>query len=131
MFFQTLSAMITHIAWVVLARNGWMGNPIECRMPLIRPARENSIDHMIETITHDVTTGRKNAVRSTSRPRSGSFIMKATTSARIVSPMTANTVKNAVFPSAWRNCGSWASLTKLPKPTKTGARLRVASKKLR
>ena len=31
---------------------------------------------MIETMTHEVTTGRKNAVRKTSRPRNCSFIMK-------------------------------------------------------
>ena len=76
-----------------LARNGWTGSPTARRPPLISPSRANNIDHMIDTITHDVTTGRKKAVRRTIRPRSGSFIMNATRSDKTVSPIIAKKVK--------------------------------------
>jgi hypothetical protein len=50
---------------------------------------------------------------------------------RTVSPTTENTVKYAVLPSARQNCPSASRRAKLLSPTNTGARFRLASKKLR
>ena len=126
-----LTAMMIHIAWPPFEKNGWGEKPSAWTNELAKPCCAKSIDQISETTTQDVTTGRKNAVRKRSRNGSRSFMARAITSGRTVSPSTANTAKNTVLRRAVWNSGSVNKVTKLPAPTNVGARFSVASKKLR
>src|SRR5918911_2625717 len=97
----------------------------------MRPCWANSIDQISETTTQEVTTGRKNAVRKTTRKGSRSFMARAMSNGRVVSPRTAKNAKKKVLRSAVWNSGSVKSVTKLPAPTKVGVRFSVASNMLR
>ena len=72
-------------------QNGWIGMPSSWTNELTMPCWANSIDQISEITVHDVTTGRKNAVRSTVRPGSASFMAMAMSSGRTVSPITTKT----------------------------------------
>src|SRR5919199_4355031 len=126
-----LRAMMIHMAWPPFEKNGWGPKPSIWTSEFIRPCCANSIDQISETTTQDVTTGRKNAVRNTVRNGSRSFMARAMSNGRVVSPRTAKNAKKKVLRSAVWNSGSVNSWTKLPAPTKVGARFSVASNKLR
>src|SRR5262252_6044284 len=126
-----LAAMMINIAWLLLDRNGCGEKPTTWMNSLTSPCWPNSIDHMSETTTQDVTTGRKYAVRKSVRKGKCSFMAIAKNSGITVSPMTTNTVKNTVLRSAVRNSASVKRWVKLVSPTNVGVLLRVASNRLK